>query len=902
MNAEMLARDLVLRVCASDGEFRRDWLTGGVGGVSQKRVVPLAVPPGVVPELADAIAGAAAELGADRLLACRTRAAYMYDNVTVLPASGRALLDLAARWGQPDDFLVCLPDGSAAVLVAVAGYALGAGPPLFVAALAGPDVSGARDRFTAWARDTGDQRLRLVAGRYGGEQNSRRASRRTLRPDVPERLSTLAADVRRRPARTAVLRLCRTMVDWAAVAVIVTTLLSAPRASHAVPVLVGTLWLILQVFALARTHTLSWAVCLRMIAAGAVCATAIAAIEWLVAGGGKLPAFAGPVEEVAALLPVAAFWLAARHRFTRLAVTDWVLLGAAAGAGFALVQGTFAALAAPGTGWHLAALLPGWMDAGSVRYPGHAITTGLVTAGVGLAVAARPRGVDGAGARWRLWRMLIWLLPPVLLGMAMLDHYHYDAAAAGHSVPSWVSRLHAAVGDGHASRWLLLAALAVAVVVDFRAQRTVVGVVPPVPGVPRWAGIARAARGNMIMARLRRPARTRRGRLARQSAGLRAAAAETLVALCHEVAFLLVVVRWRHGVPRGVFAASLAFARQRRELAMREARAGGRAGRDLPPRAGLWAAWRGLSTTLALGSATAFAAVLPVSAQHAGGLAGLTAAPGRDGARRVHGAAPPPGSPQLHGGDLASGIGALHAWFSQFTTAGQVLILGAGLSVLVLLVSGWAAQPPPPGRRPARPQGRGMRAITGLATVPAPGQGVLAAARLTAVVLPPRTVELLRGRPVARPYQRFPPAQQALSPAGVLPASPQSAAVEVAPAGARRKSRGDELGRSGWLFPQDRVRRWLGHAPEFGVGAAAANGAPAGQAELVAGLTSALRQIAEAAGSLRFDDVTFRNHPARAVVDQVTGAAVFFTPASEFTGCALLTEEQLFRLVMELRL
>ena len=198
--AEMLARDLVLRVCASDGEFRRDWLTGGSGGARSKRVVPLAVAPGVDPDLADAIAGAAVEMGADRLLACRTRAAFMYDNVTVLPASGRALLDLAARWGQPDDFLVCLPDGSAAVLVSMAGYALGAGPPVFVAALAGPDVAGARERFAAWARETGDQRLRLVAGRYGGGPSSRHASRRTLRPDIPERLSALAAAVRRRQA------------------------------------------------------------------------------------------------------------------------------------------------------------------------------------------------------------------------------------------------------------------------------------------------------------------------------------------------------------------------------------------------------------------------------------------------------------------------------------------------------------------------------------------------------------------------------------------------------------------------------------------------------------------------------------------------------------------------------
>ncbi len=974
--AEMLARDLVLRVCACDGEFRRDWLTGGV---PHKRVVPLAVAQGVDPGLADAIAGAAVETGADRLLACRTRAAFMYDTVTVLPASGRALLDLAARWA-PDDFLVCLPDGSAAVLVSMTGYALGAGPPLFIAALGGPDVGGARARFAAWAQNTGDQRLRLLAGRYGGGPSSRHASRRTLRPDIPERLSALAAAVRGRHVLTAVLRACRAAVGWGAVAVIVVTLLSAPRASHVLPVLAGTVWLILQVFALARTHTLSWAACLRMVAVGAACAAAIAAMEWLATGRGPVhgwPALAGPAEEVAALVPIAAFWLAARHRFTRLATVDYVLIGVASGAGFSLVQGIIAALAAPGTGWHLAALLPGWMDAGPVRFPGHAVSTGLITAGIGLAVAARPRGVNGQRARWRLWRLLTWLLPPALLGMAMLDHYHYDAAAEGAGVPSWVSRVHAAAGDGHASGWLLLGLLATAVAVDFRAQHRVLDVVPPLPGVPRWAGLARAARGSVITARLRWPGRSMRGLLALRWAGLRVATAETLVAMYHEVAFLLVAVRRSSRRP-AIFAASLAFTRQRRELAMREARAGGQARRDVPRRAGLWSAWRALTATLAIGGATALAALLPLSGTHLrlhqallqlpwqhhttrgsptaqlahqppaaeltrltqvagwtararlsqfgesgrpggvalrGGLARL-ASPARLGG--VAGTGPLAGLTLLHGrgggandglqlrpGDLASGIGALHVWFSQFVPAGQVLIVAAGLSVLILLVSGWALPVPLPSRQGAKRPGRVVRGLvehTAHATVPAPGQLALRVLRLTGELLPPATARLLRGKPVARPYQRLPAAQQALRSAELLPATPPSAAVEVAPAAARRRPRGDTPGRSGWLFPQDRVRRWLGHAPDFGVGSRAVNGEPADPAELAADLTGALRQIAEAAGSLRFDDVTFRNHPARAVVDRATGAAVFFSPAGEFAGCALLTEEQLSRLVTELRL
>ena len=604
----------------------------------------------------------------------------------------------------------------------------------------------------------------------------------------------------------------------------------------------GTVWLILQVFALARTHTLSWAACLRMIAAGAACATAIAAMEWLATGRGPVhgwAAFAGPVEEVAALIPVAAFWLAARHRFTRLAAVDYVLLGVASGAGFALVQGTIAALAAPGTGWHLAALLPGWMDAGPVRFPGHAVTTGLVTAGIGLAVAARPRGVDGAAARWRLWRLLTWLLPLALLGMAMLDHYHYDAAAAGAGVPSWVSRLHAAVGDGHASRWLLLVLLATAVAVDFRAQHRVLDVVPPLPGVPRWAGFARAARGSVISARLRWPA-------ARCAAASRGAGPwcgwrrpRHLVAMCHEVAFLLVVAR-RRGRRRGVFAASLAFTRQRRELAMREARAGGRVSRDVPRRGravGRVARAHGVARARRHGGGRGAAAAGPARCAAAGGEVDPAARARRHQATH----------PQLRPGDLASGIGALHTWFSQFIPAGQVLIVAAGLSVLVLLASGWTAPVPLPSRQGGGPGRRGGRNVavsrcprgsrsTFSCASTRPARARRARTRRRVVAASDRAAAARQPRRAALPAT--PSRTAGVRPAARSLRSRRAPAVDVAPA--RRSPRGDELGRSGWLFPQDRVRRWLGHAPEFGVGSLKRTDEPADPAELAADLTSAL--------------------------------------------------------------
>jgi hypothetical protein len=250
----------------------------------------------------------------------------------------------------------------------------------------------------------------------------------------------------------------------------------------------------------------------------------------------------------------------------------------------------------------------------------------------------------------------------------------------------------------------------------------------------------------------------------------------------------------------------------------------------------------------------------------------------------------------------------LRLWFGQFIPAGQVLIVVAAAGVLVVLASGWPAPVPLPGRGASGRPGRVLREI---AATPAPGQFVLGVLGLARALLPGDIGQLLGAEPVVRPYLRVPPTQQAvalavqpppIAPASIaqLPAAPPTAPEPVL-AAPRTMQRRDELDRSGWLFPPDRVRRWLGHAPEFGVEITTAGGAPPDPAAVATELTGALRQIAEGAGALRFD-ATFRNRPARAVVDRATGAAVFFTPAGEFTGCRVLTEEQLFRLVTEFRL
>ena len=782
----MLSRDLVLRVCASTGDFRDDWLAGRRGAA--KSSVPFPVPPVPDEAFAAAVAGAAAEMGAEALLVCRTRAAFMYDPVTEAPANRLALLELLARWQPPAGFLVCLPDESAAVLVSAAGYAIGAGPPAFIAALAGPDLEGARERFTAWAYRHRNRRLWQVAARHGAE----RPGDRPFRPDIAERMQRLTRATTQRPGLIASLRFLRAAVGWEALAVIVLTMLSAARASHVLPVIGLACWLVFQVFVLARTHTLSWAACLRMTAAGAVCGVLLAAAQRLASGHAVTAlaaspaltgrAWAAPAEEAAKLVPLAVFWAAARNRAARLAAVDFLLLGVAAGAGFGLAGGTAAALTTPGTGWHLAALLPGWTDAGGLRFPGQAVTTGLVGAGIGLAAVthsrlAHSRPAHSQPGRWRRWA--VWLVPMVLFAWAVLDHLGYGAAVSGARIPGWAARLHAVTGNGHESRWLLVALLAACVAVDYRAIRSAAGTAPPLPGVPLWAGLARTARGAMIDARLGRPEGAAPGRAAARlrlvQAGTRLGAAEAAVEAGHEFALILAAAPFRRAPRRlGPLPAALAFVRERRELAMGAARAGGREPQGAALRAALWPAWQRLGATLRLAG---FAALAVLAAARPGNpvaaglrrplvsgpwLGHLVAAGGlrRFSAPRLGYLVPAGGAgrfpvsaarrgPTGHAIDLTDRLGPLHHWFSQFPPGGQWLIVAAGIGVLTLLVSGWAlpgdGQLAGPGRDPEP----SLRTLTrGLP----PARLPLTAFQLAGALLP-RADRLLAGQPVARPYR-----------------------------------------------------------------------------------------------------------------------------------------------------
>ncbi|WP_455569265.1 PrsW family glutamic-type intramembrane protease, partial [Thermobifida halotolerans] len=405
----MLTRDLVLRICATATEFDRGWIE-----LDRKVVAPFTASRDT--SLIERITAAAAAVGVEHLLICRTRSEHAYDPVTQVRAATQSLVGVIRSWGdEPTDFLVCLEDLSAAVLVTADELTVAAGPADYVRALVGADIGRARAEFAETARTTRDPELLDAAVRYGClEQGGRHARTSRPRRDPAERLLGWAEAVRERTPRIAALsRALRGVWGWAMTVVLVLALLFVPGTSGVLPATLLTVWLLVQLAWLARSRTLSFAALLRLAVLGALTTWPVLLVEVSVAAAvGLDPAdplayayLAVPVEEIAKFTPLLLFWLVARHRLRRFAAVDYLLAAAACGAGFQLAETLARTLLFGGLPdpllpqGGLLTPLPGWVDlpGTGIRFSGHAVTTGLVGAALGLAVVGR--GLYGA----RLW-------------------------------------------------------------------------------------------------------------------------------------------------------------------------------------------------------------------------------------------------------------------------------------------------------------------------------------------------------------------------------------------------------------------------------------------------------------------------------------------------------------------
>lgn len=725
----MLTRDLVLRICASPTEFDHDWLR-------QDRRITAPFTAERDNALLEAIVAASRTMGVDRLLMCRTRGEFSYEPVTLVPAAVPSIVDVIREWGsEPTDVLVAVEDLSAAVLVTASPLTVAAGPDDFVRAFVGDDIPRARAGFATEARESHDQELIRAAQRYNCIEAGARHARgnRGPGPDPAERVANRARTVRDNAgAAVNAARALRGAWGWAMVAVLLLSLSFVPGLPAAVPVVTGMLWLLLQLAWLARSRTVSVATLLRVLALGALTLWPLALAEQAVARaagadvGGWLTAtyIAVPVEEVGKFAPLLLCKLVARRRYRRFAAVDYLLLAAASGAGFHLAeQGV---RAAAGAGFYPAAahlgvftLLPGWVDfpADGIRFSGHAVTTGLIGAALGLAIVGR-----------RYYGVWLWLLPAVAVWVASLEHLMANAARSGVEPTATTAALAAMVGNGAATRWLLLALLVAAVLLDYRLARFSADTTPPLPGRVPLARLRSWARGRAVRVAVRIPGDIapvfRRAALV--WARFPVTLATALSAVLHEVAVMLASARQGPET----LATAWRFLRHRRAHAMGAARAQERPWRAFPTRDDLSATKERLDAALhrvPAASATAVAA--------AGAAAVVTLAAG---SVLVDGAG---------GGNVAVAAVAVQEagqWLQALPGHERLWAAAAAFALVNLFTVGVGVPHTHPAlRNVLRSPGSSLSTILGSA---APGQLGYVAAPLLGKILPRGVVRLLGSR------------------------------------------------------------------------------------------------------------------------------------------------------------
>lgn len=173
--------------------------------------------------------------------------------------------------------------------------------------------------------------------------------------------------------------------------------------------------------------------------------------------------FAPLMEESLKLAPVAYFlWRQRRARLWSMGASDVLLLAAASGAGFGLVEDAF--IQHRFGAWHPVDWLPTTAVFGNSLTAGHQTWTSLAGATLGLALLWRPR------------KPFVYLLGASGLLWSMLDHFrtNYTADRSG----LVVDFLHVVTGHGWLALYFLVIGLILVVATDLNVVERVL---PPIP-------------------------------------------------------------------------------------------------------------------------------------------------------------------------------------------------------------------------------------------------------------------------------------------------------------------------------------------------------------------------------------------------------------------------------------
>jgi len=221
------------------------------------------------------------------------------------------------------------------------------------------------------------------------------------------------------------------------------------------------------------SRSVPWNVALSGLGLGmSVASTSMIGLGWLLAQAGLDVSEGGPgswtvvpvLEELVKLGTVfGAAWLYQRRSRLQFNPSDWLLVGCAVGAGFAMVENAQLVAHDPGVLRDMARQYGPWVIVpgawGVVGYVGHAAATGFAAGGIGLANALR-RGPGGKAAP------LSWIVMVAPLAWVTLEH-----VLANLRVDTG-SRAALVFGNGRLTPWLFVAFAILVVALDLKlAQR-----------------------------------------------------------------------------------------------------------------------------------------------------------------------------------------------------------------------------------------------------------------------------------------------------------------------------------------------------------------------------------------------------------------------------------------------
>lgn len=301
------------------------------------------------------------------------------------------------------------------------------------------------------------------------------------------------------------LRRVRAVASWFALLVVLVAVAVSPTVRTALGAWIGCLWLVVCWFTLARAKTVSWALTSGVFATGMPLALLIAMVSlWVCSAAGVSPSstaasivVASLVEEVLKLTPLAVLAMVAPGRVRRFLVSDWIVLGVAAGAAFEVVEEVTRRITLLNGGGSLLdsllcpkggvrqvecsgattySLSPFSGAAGNIfPYAGHAIITGLVTGAIGLGIALWRRARVHRGGYRAALQILSPVVPLWTWWVAVVDHMGRNASdyvmwlKTGGEAPSWPIEVTASLtGYGQGRGVILLLMLALAWVIDSR--------------------------------------------------------------------------------------------------------------------------------------------------------------------------------------------------------------------------------------------------------------------------------------------------------------------------------------------------------------------------------------------------------------------------------------------------